>query len=208
MTGSLVASWYPEAVFDRTVAATHVKRDASLSSARTSVLSGVLPFKRPPGPPPAAPPPIGPRPVTPKPPPPPPPPRPGGPPAPNGRLAPAGPADGMAPECAVLAVATEYAPGPTRPITAAVTATATARRPRNQCPASTKAAAPNPPTSASQRSPWFQSGVRSSSVYDPSAVAANATARAPRASTSPRRRHNIAAPIPTMAPTGGARATA
>src|SRR5437899_11263815 len=118
MTGSLVASWYPEAVFDRMAAATHVKRDASLSSARTSVLSGVLPFKSPPGPPPAAPPPIGPRSVTPNPPPPAPappapPPRPGGPPAPNGRPAPAGPADGKAPEGAALAGRHRPPAGPT-----------------------------------------------------------------------------------------------
>jgi len=48
MTGFAVASWYPDAWFDPTAAATHVYLLLSCFSVAVSAALGWLPFRRPP----------------------------------------------------------------------------------------------------------------------------------------------------------------
>src|SRR6266540_3277708 len=134
---------------------------------------------------------------------PPKPPPPGPPPIPP---TPAGPADGSAPECAELIVATEYAAGPVSALTASSAPAKTpARRAAVRCSFSSgriiRTPAPRTPVSrTSHRSHGCQEGVSLSNAKPQPAVSRMPPASVARGNHSLRRRQSTDIAPPTSAP--------
>src|SRR3954454_923827 len=137
-------------------------------------------------------------------------PRPGPPPGPRPKpVAPAtaGPALGIEPVCAVVAVCTAYAAGPARPASRPTdrTVVTTARPTRSTTNRPTEAA--SPATRMSHLSQGRNSADRPSTTKDQQAVTNRVVARTMRARVRLRRCHSNPPPIPTSAAIAGARAT-
>src|SRR5665213_3272197 len=216
MTGSPVASWYPDASLDPIAAAIHVYELAFAFNAAVRAALGVLLPRRPPPPPCPRPPPNPPvgavPPVVPVgglPPvvpvggvPNPPRPKPPGPPWPDD-----GPAVGIEPVCGVLAVSRANATGAPTAVSIEPAAMAPAT-PRFMCPMNRTAnAAARPTTRIVGRNHDSNVGVRRRSTCAHHVVTTIAIDRNTRDVQCSRWRHSSVPPMPTSAPIAGARAT-
>lgn len=119
----------------------------------------------------------------------------------------AGPALGIAPVWAVAAVCTAYPVGPASTAISATPAATSPNRPADRPASSSATTAPVPSTATATRSQGCQSALRLSSVHDQAVLTATVAASSILTHSRWRRCHRVAAPMPTSAPTAGARAT-